>query len=77
MQNDLLISYDTEERWDRARHFGVEYTLAKVLSLRGGFWGEDWTAGAGLSLWQATVDYAYSSKEIGVTHRVGVSLRIR
>jgi hypothetical protein len=76
-QNEVLLSYDTEKRWGRTRHFGIEYTLAKVLALRGGFWGEDWTAGAGLSLWQATVDYAYLSKEIGVTHRVSFSLRIR
>lgn len=75
--NEILLSYDTEKRWERTRHLGVEYNMAKVLSLRGGFWGEDWTAGAGISIWQATVDYAYLSKEIGVTHRVSFSLRIR
>ncbi|RQV96568.1 hypothetical protein EH220_05490 [bacterium] len=76
-QNEILFSYDTEKRWDRTRHLGVEYSMANVLSLRGGYWGEDWTAGAGISIWQATVDYAYLSKEIGVTHRVSFSIRIR
>jgi hypothetical protein len=76
-QSDLILSYDTEQRWERTRHLGLEYNLEQVFSLRGGLWGDEWTAGAGIAVWRATVDYAYLSKELGTTHRVSFSIRLR
>ncbi|HEY3296651.1 MAG TPA: hypothetical protein VGL38_14565 [bacterium] len=73
----LILSYDTEYRWVHTNHYGLEYQFEKVLALRGGFWGREWTAGAGLSIWRATVDYAYLSRELGNTHRVSVAFKIR
>ncbi len=75
--NDLVMSIDYERRWDQTYHYGVEYRMAKTLALRGGFWGDEWTAGAGVSVWRATVDYGYLSKELGATHRVSVSVRLK
>src|SRR5262249_38275833 len=60
-ESKLVFSYDTEERWERTRHFGLEYQMERVLSLRGGYWGDNWTAGAGINVWRAAVDYAYLS----------------
>ncbi|MFZ5432958.1 MAG: hypothetical protein ACOZB3_04205 [Calditrichota bacterium] len=76
-KSQIAVSYDAEKRWDFTHHVGIEYQMEGVLALRGGFWGEEWTAGAGLSLWRATVDYAYLSRELGNTHRVSVSIRLR
>ncbi|RPH96466.1 PorV/PorQ family protein [candidate division KSB1 bacterium] len=73
----IILSYDSEKRWDHTDHFGLEYQFASVLALRGGFWDDEWTAGAGLSIWRATVDYAYLSRELGNTHRVSVAFRLR
>jgi len=75
--SQAVLSWDTEHRWERTRHFGLEYQYEGVLAVRGGFWGEQWTAGAGLSVWRACVDYAYLSRELGSTHRVSISLRVR
>jgi hypothetical protein len=73
----LTVSYDIERRWTFTRHFGAEYRFENVLALRGGYWAGEWTAGAGLSVWRATVDYAYLARELGSTHRVSVSFRLR
>jgi hypothetical protein len=73
----VTLSWDLEKRWEMTHHFGVEYNYAKVISLRGGLWGEEWTAGAGLALWRVSVDYAYLSRELGTTHRISLSLRMK
>ena len=73
----LILSYDSEKRWQHTDHFGLEYQFEKVLALRGGLWGNEWTAGAGITVWRATVDYAYLSRELGNTHRVSVAFKIR
>ena len=76
-QSQVAFSYDRESRWQRTDHYGLEYQYGGVLSLRGGKWGNEWTAGAGVSVWRATVDYAYLSRELGNTHRVSVNFKLR
>jgi hypothetical protein len=73
----VIVSYDGEKRWDYTHHVGLEYRFEDVLALRGGYWGGEWTAGAGLSVWRAAVDYAYLSRELGATHRLSVSFKLR
>ena len=51
----LTLSYDVEKRWERVSHYGAEFRYARTLALRGGLWGKEWTAGAGLSIWRASV----------------------
>lgn len=75
--SQLAVSYDAEKRWTHTNHWGLEYRFESVLALRGGLWGDEWTAGAGLSLWRTNVDYAYLSRELGNTHRVSLSLKLR
>jgi len=75
--NRLTVSYDFENRWNLTHHAGLEYTHGNVISVRGGLWDNEWTAGAGLSLWRATVDYAYFTRDLGTTHRVSLSLRLK
>jgi hypothetical protein len=73
----LTLAFDSEKRWDHTAHYGLEYVFENVIALRGGMWGNEWTAGAGLSVWRATVDYAYLSRELGNTHRVSVAFKLR
>ena len=75
--NKLTLSWDTEKRWEQTTHYGLEYKHANLLALRGGFWGNEWTAGAGVSVWRATVDYAYLTRELGATHRLSVALKLK
>jgi hypothetical protein len=76
-RSQLTIAYDTEKRWERRRHIGLEYSIENVLSLRGGFWHDEWTAGAGISIWRAQVDYAYYVRDLGTTHRVSFALKLK
>ncbi len=75
--NRLTVSWDTEKRWERVNHYGLEYMHGNVIALRGGLWDDEWTAGAGVSFWRATVDYAYFGRELGSTHRLSLVLKLK
>ena len=90
MEADLVIAVDAgfraENRGDADQfafgafsggtHAGVEYIIKKTLSLRGGMDEERFTAGAGLKVGPAAVDYAYQSHEgLGESHRVSLGFR--
>jgi hypothetical protein len=76
LRGQLTMSYDTEERYERAHHFGLEYRYEKVLAVRGGFWDDEWTAGAGIAFWRIGVDYAYRARDLGTTHRVSLAIQL-
>ncbi|MBK6911128.1 MAG: hypothetical protein IPH10_09410 [bacterium] len=73
----LTIAYETEKRYERRRHTGIEYNFENVLSLRGGLWHDEWSAGAGVSFWRMSADYAYYARDLGTTHRVSVSIKLK
>jgi hypothetical protein len=75
--NYVALALDHENRFERTWHYGLEYRMDDVLALRGGYWGDDWTAGAGISVWRATVDYAYRGRDLGTTHRVSVGVKLK
>lgn len=76
LRGHLTLSYDTEKRYERVHHYGVEYRFEKVLTLRGGWWGDEWTAGAGIALWRTSVDYAYRARDLGTIHRVSLAIQL-
>ena len=73
----MTLAYETEQRYERRRHFGVEYNFENVISLRGGMWQDEWSAGAGVNFWRMSADYAYYARDLGTTHRVSVSIKIK
>jgi len=90
LEADLLIAIDAGFRAENrgeadqfafgafsgGSHLGFEYTIKKTLSLRGGMDEERFTAGAGLRVGPADVDYAYQSHEgLGESHRVSLGFR--
>ena len=78
--SQITVSIDADTRYDLEMHYGVEYVLGQVLSLRAGVQEKDFTAGAGLhiafmrgeSALSFLVDYAFLSHELGNTHRVSL-----
>jgi hypothetical protein len=76
----VLFSIDADTRYGLEMHYGVEYVLGDVLSLRVGAQERNLTAGAGLhvaflrgeSSLSFLVDYAFLSHELGNTHRISV-----
>jgi hypothetical protein len=76
LRSRLTLSYDSEKRYEHADHFGLEYRFRKVLALRGGLWDNEWTAGAGIAFWRTAIDYAYRPRDLGVTHRVSLTVQL-
>lgn len=76
----ILFSVDADTRYGLEMHYGTEYVLGDVLSLRAGIKDRDFTAGAGLhiafkgskSILSFIVDYAFLSHELGNTHRISL-----
>lgn len=73
----LTLAYETEKRYERRRHGGIEYNFENVLFLRGGIWHDEWSAGAGFAFWRMSADYAYYARDLGTTHRVSVSIKLK
>lgn len=80
LSSEVLLSIDADTRYGLEMHYGVEYILGKVLSLRAGVQDKDLTAGVGLNVAFARgesaisflVDYAFLSHELGNTHRISL-----
>ncbi|MFQ5907078.1 MAG: PorV/PorQ family protein, partial [bacterium] len=78
--SQILLSIDADTRYGLDMHYGAEYVLGDVLSLRIGVQERNLTAGAGLhvafvrgeSSLSFLVDYAFLSHELGSTHRVSL-----
>lgn len=76
LRGHLTLSYDSERRYERVHHYGLEYRYEKVLAVRGGLWGDEWTAGAGITFWRIGIDYAYRARDLGTTHRVSLAVQL-
>ena len=68
-----------------AKHFGDDNDQWEFLGLAVGRWypfpwdryiETSFGAGAGLSYWKLSVDYAYQSHDLGNSHRVGISFHL-
>ena len=78
--SQITLAIDADTRYGMEMHYGLEYTLGSVLSLRMGAQERDFTAGAGLNIGfvrgkstlSFLVDYAFLSHELGNTHRVSL-----
>ena len=66
----LLVAEFEKAETFRQNHYGFELAATDFLKLRGGFRGNDFTAGIGLTKGQAMVDYAYCGGELDNTHRL-------
>jgi hypothetical protein len=76
MDSRLVLAYDIYTRYDWTWHLGSELVYSELVALRFGFLSGDFTAGAGLSYWKLSIDYAYQSHDLGNSHRVGISFHL-
>ena len=82
--HSLLLAVDNSYQFQAQAYqgsAGMEYWLDKTLALRGGYTMDNnqqqhWTAGAGVNLTFAQLDYAYAPiSTLGDTHRISLILR--
>lgn len=87
LKSQITFTVDTDSLYSYEMHYGFEYELAELLSLRLGLeekkgmeTARDFTAGAGLKIMfiggsAFRIDYAYLSSELGNCNRVSVLVR--
>ncbi len=66
----FTLTCDKEFGFYQDFHYGAEMNFMKILSLRGGYYRENFTTGAGLSFKNYTIDYAFISHDLANTHRI-------
>lgn len=71
-----LSAENSSESYQQGR-FGGEFRYRNLIALRAGREQEKLTMGAGLAIWRFGLDYAYNSHDLGNTHRIGASYRLR
>ena len=71
----VSIEMDKTEHRKEKFHYGFEYKIRDMVGLRAGLDDSELTLGAGLSIKNYAMDYAYGSQEMGASHRVSLGIR--
>lgn len=71
----FTVSFDQEFGFYDDRHFGAEVSFFDLIALRGGYYDEHFSAGAGLKFKGVVVDYAFVTKDLANTHRISGAFR--
>ncbi|NLA58793.1 MAG: hypothetical protein GX855_07855 [Firmicutes bacterium] len=74
LDGKLLVSGQTDSKF-KDWGVGAEYNIGGYLQLRGGYVEDSITAGAGLGFGHIQVDYTWTGRESGGTHRVSFGVR--
>ncbi|MBN2355492.1 hypothetical protein JXO59_05225 [candidate division KSB1 bacterium] len=69
----ITLAYDYEYSPLSDHYAGGELSFYDTISLRGGYYRKNLTAGAGISFYRFGVDYAFVAGDLGNTHRVSGS----
>lgn len=69
------ISYDKEAGFYDDYHVGSELTFFNTFSMRGGYYDEHYSVGAGFLLMGLAIDYAFVTKELENTHRISAAFQ--
>jgi hypothetical protein len=71
----FTVSFDQEFGFYKDSHVGAEACFFNILSLRGGYYQEKFSAGAGISFFRFRADYAFINHDLENTHRISGSFR--
>ncbi|HOT96246.1 MAG TPA: hypothetical protein PLG50_11535 [bacterium] len=71
----ITAGYDRLFWSEEGNRAGAELTFFKVLSIRGGYYRSELTAGAGLELAGFCLDYAFIGGDLGNSHRITGAFR--
>ena len=74
LDGNLLVSGQTDPEF-KDWGVGAEYNIGGYLQLRGGYVEDSITAGAGLGFGHIQLDYTWTGRESGGTHRVSFGVR--
>ena len=74
IKSRLTLSFDKEFGFYSENHFGGEIEFFDVLAVRGGYYRDNFSTGAGLSLFGFRVDYAFIPHELENSHRISASM---
>jgi len=74
--SELLLAYDKDFVYDKTDHFGVELKIKDKTKVRMGFYDGNFSTGVGLKIYNVNLDYALITNNIGLTNRVGISLKL-
>ena len=66
----LTLSFDQEVGYRQDIHAGGEILFFNTVALRGGYFRDNYSVGAGVSFSRFRVDYAFLTHELASTHRV-------
>lgn len=72
---NLLLATDTDYVYDRSHHYGLELQYARLLSVRMGYYEEEYTAGISVNVYEFMLDYAFVTNALGNTNRIGMRVR--
>ncbi|MBU1355552.1 MAG: hypothetical protein KJ620_03215 [Candidatus Edwardsbacteria bacterium] len=76
-RSTVTIAWEgSTEDYQKGR-LGTELKYRNILAFRAGREQSQPTFGAGLSIWRFNVDYAHNSHDLGNTHRVGGSYKMK
>lgn len=70
----ITLAAELDNQYGQEFHYGGEYSFKDMLFLRGGADVGEFTAGAGVKMYMAKVDYAFVGYELGNTHRLSVAV---
>ena len=77
LRSTLSISWEGSNEDLQDGRLGSELRYRNLAALRLGRERSGTTLGGGISLWRVQLDYAYNGHDLGNTHRVGATYRLR
>lgn len=72
LNSDLVLAYDYNYSYGGTRHFGAQWSYAKLGSLRAGYYDTNFTCGATVNVYGVGIDYALVTNPVGITNRLGL-----
>jgi len=73
--SNLIFSYSKDYVYDKTNYYGFAWKYGDLTEFRIGLYDNNFTAGAGVYLYNIGVDYAFLTNNLGNTNRIGLSFR--
>ena len=72
---NTIWAYDHDYVYDGEDHWGLEVQYNRILNVRMGHYGQEYTAGISVIVYDFVLDYAFVTNTLGNTNRLGLRLR--
>ncbi len=71
----LVLAMDTDYVHGKSQYYGMEILYKRLLSLRAGYYQEEYTTGISVNVYDFILDYAFVTNTLGNTNRVGMRFK--